>query len=298
MIPNQTAACLLSIVSMLGADDTDEAKSAPQFAPPPAVTPGPGFVKLPGQYVPSDFPSPRFGLSVKTGNADRTKVRFKLPTDMDIQITTMDFEYGFAQGSYGALNLSNGLFSTTHWVRSWPGQSPETDETEDRDVFRRLHILPPPTVCSLLQGRNCRILMFDSEVTLCGTVEVPVQDGRNREISARSTISITLTEEDIKNVIALGNLVKIAYIPNANYENEETATDAGIQISTHPGWALNGIDPVQDARSRGQVLLVMRLGIGQICSSLLNSATPPPNSCYYRALDFVSEHRTPLRATS
>src|SRR5207253_355258 len=87
------------------------------------------------------------------------------------------------------------------------------------------------------------------------TLEVIPSNHKTDPFLAHSSVPITFTDEDF-NQVADGNyVVKVIYLPDPRFQ--EAAGPTGELVSTllDPG-----VDPITEAHSRGNILLIIRLG--------------------------------------
>jgi hypothetical protein len=88
------------------------------------------------------------------------------------------------------------------------------------------------------------------------TLEVLPTTWRTESFLAHSAVPVTFTDEDFEQVAAGNFLVKVIYLPDPQFQ-EVATTGPGEVVSTRLD---PGVDPIAEARRRGNILLVVRLG--------------------------------------
>jgi hypothetical protein len=93
-------------------------------------------------------------------------------------------------------------------------------------------------------------------VALYPTLEVAPATNKTAAFLAHSAVPIIFTDEDFDQVAAGNYLVKVVYLPDPQFQDVAVAgPDEVVSTRLEPG-----VDPVAEARRRGTVLLVIRMG--------------------------------------
>jgi len=93
-------------------------------------------------------------------------------------------------------------------------------------------------------------------VALYPTLEVAPATNKTAAFLAHSAVPIVFTDEDFDQVAAGNYLVKVIYLPDPQFQDVAVAgPDEVVSTRLDPG-----VDPVAEARRRGTVLLVIRMG--------------------------------------
>lgn len=93
-------------------------------------------------------------------------------------------------------------------------------------------------------------------VELYPTLEVMPANARTATFLAHSTVPVGFTEEDFEQVAAGNLVVKVVYLPDAQFQDLAVAgPDEVVSTRLEPG-----VDPIQEATRRGSVLAVIRMG--------------------------------------
>ncbi len=93
-------------------------------------------------------------------------------------------------------------------------------------------------------------------VALYPTLEVAPANNKTGAFLAHSAVPVLFTDEDFDQVAAGNYLVKVIYLPDPQYQDVAAAgPDEVVSTRLDPG-----VDPVAEARRRGTVLLVIRMG--------------------------------------
>jgi hypothetical protein len=88
------------------------------------------------------------------------------------------------------------------------------------------------------------------------TLEVVPANMRTATFLAHSAVPVTFTDDDFEQVVAGNFLVKVVYLPDPQYQDlATTGPDEVVSSRLEPG-----VDPIAEARRRGSILLVVRLG--------------------------------------
>jgi hypothetical protein len=94
-------------------------------------------------------------------------------------------------------------------------------------------------------------------VDLYPTVEVVPASPKSATYLAHSSVPLSFTDEDFEQVTAGNFLVKVVYLPDPQYQDLAAVAGPAEVISTR---LEPGVNPVDEARRRGEVLLVVRMG--------------------------------------
>ncbi len=89
------------------------------------------------------------------------------------------------------------------------------------------------------------------------TLEVAPATLKTATYLAHSSIPLNFTDEDFEQVVAGNLLVKVVYLPDPQYQDLAAVAGPAEVISTR---LEPGVDPVAEARRRGEVLLIVRMG--------------------------------------
>ena len=93
-------------------------------------------------------------------------------------------------------------------------------------------------------------------VALYPTLEVVPGNAKTATFLAHSTVPVVLTQEDFDQVLAGNYLVKVIYLPYPQFQDF-----AAIGINEVVSTRLEpGQDPIEEAKRRGHILLVLRMG--------------------------------------
>jgi len=193
----------------------------------------PPGVRQPGGVLPTQFSS-----SSPVGSmfpAQRTQVYFGNPVRMKV--------YWFTQGADGKPN-----YSTT------PLETPGRYNFAQGAIYRlKLTNIP---------GRP--------GLELYPTLEVVPTSPKTNEFLAHNSVPLDFSEDDFKQVVDRNYIVKVIYLPDAQFQDAAGAGPGEItSTQLEPGQ-----DPIQEALRRGSILMVLR--IGNIDQGLISS--PPTNA--------------------
>jgi len=120
--------------------------------------------------------------------------------------------------------------------------------------------LEAPARYNFLQASIYRLKLSDIPnrpgVELYPTLEVVPSNSKTATFLAHSAVPISFTEEDFEQVAAGNFVVKVVYLPDpANQDLAATGPDEVVSSRLEPG-----VDPILEARRRGSILAVVRLG--------------------------------------
>ncbi|WP_052639995.1 hypothetical protein [Zavarzinella formosa] len=89
------------------------------------------------------------------------------------------------------------------------------------------------------------------------TLEVLPASPKTATYLAHSSVPLSFTEEDFAEVVAGNFLVKVIYLPDPQYQDIAAVAGPAEVISTR---LEPGVNPIEEARRRGEILLIVRLG--------------------------------------
>jgi hypothetical protein len=205
------------------------AMAPPGMAPPSMISP-PGVAAVPPAALPPGLQPPGAVAAVGalTGGAphgpfaiQRTEVRFVGPPGMKI---------------------------------SWYGPS-----ADGKGTFGP-QFLEAPARYNFLQASIYRLKLSDIPgrpgVELYPTLEVVPSKPKTCTFLAHSAVPIVFTEDDLEQVAAGNFVIKVIYLPDPQFQ-DLAATGLGEVVSSQ---LEPGVDPIIEAKRRGSILLVVRLG--------------------------------------
>jgi hypothetical protein len=120
--------------------------------------------------------------------------------------------------------------------------------------------LEAPARYNFLQSSIYRLKLSDIPnrpgVELYPTLEVPPATYKTATFLAHSSVPLTFTEEDFEQVAAGNFVVKVIYLPDPQYQDlAATGPDEVVSSRLEPG-----ADPILEAKRRGTILAIIRLG--------------------------------------
>jgi hypothetical protein len=120
--------------------------------------------------------------------------------------------------------------------------------------------LEAPARYNFLQASIYRLKLSDIPnrpgVELYPTLEVVPAKAKTCTFLAHSAVPIVFTEEDFDQVAAGNFVVKVIYLPDPQFQDlAATGPDEVVSSRLEPG-----VDPIIEAKRRGSILLVIRLG--------------------------------------
>lgn len=89
------------------------------------------------------------------------------------------------------------------------------------------------------------------------TLEVAPATAKTATFLAHSSVPVSFTDEDFEQVLSGNFLVKVIYLPDPQFQDIAAVAGPAEVISTR---LEPGVDPVAEARRRGEVLLIIRIG--------------------------------------
>jgi hypothetical protein len=118
----------------------------------------------------------------------------------------------------------------------------------------------PPVTYNFLQAAIYRLKLSDfpgrPNVILYPTLEVVPANAKTATFLAHSAVPVSITEDDLDQVQAGNFVVKVIYLPDPNFQDlAATGPDEVVSSRLEPG-----VNPIEEAHRRGQILLVVRLG--------------------------------------
>ena len=120
--------------------------------------------------------------------------------------------------------------------------------------------LEAPARYNFLQQAVYRLKLSDLPnrpgVDLYPTLEITPANAKTATFLAHSAVPISFTEEDFEQVTAGNFVVKVIYLPDPQYQDlAATGPDEVVSSRLEPG-----VDPVLEAKRRGSILAIVRLG--------------------------------------
>ena len=95
------------------------------------------------------------------------------------------------------------------------------------------------------------------DVDLYPTLEIVPATAKTAAYPAHSSVPVSFTDEDFEQVIAGNFLVKVIYLPDPAFQDLAAVAGPAEVISTR---LEAGVDPIAEARRRGEILAIIRLG--------------------------------------
>jgi hypothetical protein len=122
-------------------------------------------------------------------------------------------------------------------------------------------VLTTPARYNFAQGGIYRLKLSNiagrAGVDLYPTVEVVPATAKTATFLAHSSVPISFTDEDFEQVLAGNFLVKVIYLPDPQYQDLAAVAGPVEVISTR---LEPGVDPIAEARRRGEILAIVRMG--------------------------------------
>ena len=88
------------------------------------------------------------------------------------------------------------------------------------------------------------------------TLVVVPSNYKTEAFLAHNAVPVAFTDEEFEHITQSKELVKVVYLPDPEYQDlTDTGSEAISSIHLEPG-----TDPIQEARRRGSILLVIRIG--------------------------------------
>src|SRR5262249_38533934 len=131
--------------------------------------------------------------------------------------------------------------------------------------------LEAPARYNFLQAAIYRLKLSDipgrAGLELYPTLEVVPGNAKTTTFLAHSAVPVKFTEEDFEQVAAGNFIVKVIYLPDPQFQDlAATGPDEVVSSRLEPG-----VDPLVEAKRRGSILAVVRLG-----DINLEAANTPP----------------------
>jgi hypothetical protein len=139
--------------------------------------------------------------------------------------------------------------------------------------------LEAPARYNFLQASIYRLKLSDIPhrpgVELYPTLEVVPSNVKTATFLAHSAVPVSFTEEDLEQVAAGNFVVKVIYLPDPAFQDlAATGPDEVVSTRLEPG-----VDPVLEAKRRGCILAIVRLGnIDLEAPNTPGMDAPPPGS--------------------
>ncbi|HKB00698.1 MAG TPA: hypothetical protein VKD90_00700 [Gemmataceae bacterium] len=122
-------------------------------------------------------------------------------------------------------------------------------------------VLTTPARYNFAQGGIYRLKLSNipgrGAVDLYPTLEVVPATAKTATYLAHSSVPVSFTDEDFEQVLAGNFLVKVIYLPDPQYQDLAAVAGPAEVISTRLD---PGVDPIAEARRRGEILLIIRMG--------------------------------------
>jgi hypothetical protein len=122
-------------------------------------------------------------------------------------------------------------------------------------------VLTTPARYNFPQGGIYRLKLSNipgrGEVDLYPTLEVVPATAKTAAYLAHSSVPVSFTDEDFEQVLAGNFLIKVIYLPDPAFQDLAAVAGPAEVISTR---LEAGMDPIAEARRRGEILAIIRLG--------------------------------------
>jgi hypothetical protein len=121
-------------------------------------------------------------------------------------------------------------------------------------------VLTAPARYNFAQGGIYRLKLSNigrGATDLYPTLEVAPATPKTAAYLAHSSVPVSFTDEDFEQVQAGNYLVKVIYLPDPQFQDIAAVAGPAEVISTR---LEPGMDPIAEARKRGEILLIIRLG--------------------------------------
>jgi hypothetical protein len=139
--------------------------------------------------------------------------------------------------------------------------------------------LEAPARYNFLQASIYRLKLSDiparAGIELYPTLEVVPANNKTATFLAHSSVPISFTEEDLEQVAAGNFVVKVIYLPDPAFQDlAATGPDEVVSSRLEPG-----VDPIVEAKRRGSILAIVRMGnIDLEAPNTPAMDAPPPGS--------------------
>lgn len=121
-------------------------------------------------------------------------------------------------------------------------------------------VLTTPARYNFSQGGIYRLKLSNvgkGASDLYPTLEVAPATPKTATYLAHASVPVSFTDEDFEQVMAGNFLVKVIYLPDPQFQDLAAVAGPAEVISTR---LEPGMDPVAEARKRGEILLIVRMG--------------------------------------
>lgn len=122
-------------------------------------------------------------------------------------------------------------------------------------------VLTTPARYNFPQGGIYRLKLSNipgrGAVDLYPTLEVVPATAKTATFLAHSSVPVSFTDEDFEQVLAGNFLVKVIYLPDPAFQDLAAVAGPAEVISTRLD---PGVDPIAEARRRGEILAIIRMG--------------------------------------
>jgi hypothetical protein len=122
-------------------------------------------------------------------------------------------------------------------------------------------VLTTPARYNFAQGGIYRLKLSNipgrGAIDLYPTLEVVPATAKTATYLAHSSVPVSFTDEDFEQVLAGNMLTKVIYLPDPAYQDLAAVAGPAEVISTR---LEPGMDAVAEARRRGEILLIIRMG--------------------------------------
>ena len=122
-------------------------------------------------------------------------------------------------------------------------------------------VLTSPARYNFPQGGIYRLKLSNipgrGDVDLYPTLEVVPATAKTAAYLAHSSVPVSFTDEDFEQVLAGNFLIKVIYLPDPAFQDLAAVAGPAEVISTR---LEPGMDPIAEARRRGEILAIIRMG--------------------------------------
>jgi hypothetical protein len=122
-------------------------------------------------------------------------------------------------------------------------------------------VLTTPARYNFPQGGIYRLKLSNipgrGDVDLYPTLEVVPATAKTAAYLAHSSVPVSFTDEDFEQVLSGNFLIKVIYLPDPAFQDVAAVAGPAEVISTK---LEAGLDPIAEARRRGEILAIIRLG--------------------------------------
>jgi len=227
----------------------------PGYGMPPGpgngMPPGPGYgMPGPGNGMPPMIPP---GAPMPPGGRNFNSASYNGPPGAVAAVGTVDGPGGLGGGGPVARTEIRFIGPAGMQI-SWYAPRP------DGKAGFTTQYLEAPARYNFLQAAIYRLKLGDIPgrpgVVLFPTLEVVPCNAKTATFLAHSAVPIKFTEEDFEQVAAGNFIVKVIYLPDPQFQDlAATGPDEVVSSRLEPG-----VDPLVEAKRRGSILAVVRLG--------------------------------------